>query len=120
MIAAMNEYNKCSAESNCAYEKNFLFSWLTDTLDRRTCLGFYCGDIAKKYLCCALPPYRREKWSQASSGALGCPEGPGTGIGIAFLVLFLFCCFGLCLTGVIAGIIFVIKRRQQAGFEAIY
>jgi len=48
MIAAMNEYNKCSAESNCAYEKNFLFSWLTDTIDRKTCLGFYCGDIAKR------------------------------------------------------------------------
>jgi hypothetical protein len=120
ILSAQNKYRQCMTDNNCAYEKNFLFSFLTDTLDGKTCLGYYCGKIARDYLCCALPAYRREKWSQASSGALGCDSGAGQAVGIVFLVLFLLCLAGCVVAGVIAGIVFVIRRRQQSQYETVY
>lgn len=114
LIGAQNEYRKCMSDNNCPYEKNFLFSFFVDSLDGKTCLGTYCADIAKRYLCCALPNYRRVKWSQASSGVLKCDGEPSSGAGvfIAFLVIFLLCCGVASIIGAGVGIYFFLKNRQ--------
>lgn len=113
--AAMNEYRKCMTVNNCPYEKNYLFSFLIDTIDKKTCLGYYCGEIARKYLCCALPAYRRIKWSQASSGVLNCDAAPSNGgaVAIAFLIIFLLCCGAASLVAIGVGLYFFIKNRQS-------
>lgn len=71
---AMNDYRECMRDNNCPYEKNFVFSFLIDPLDKKTCLGKYCGLLARKYLCCAASLYRRIKFSPSSSGVLKCDE----------------------------------------------
>jgi hypothetical protein len=100
-----------------------MFSFLTDALDRQTCLGYYCADIAREYMCCAFSANRREKWSQASSGVLNCGGG-GSAVGIVFLVLFLLTLLTLVIVGVVVGIVFVIRRRGRAAgstsYESVY
>jgi len=110
----MNEYRQCMTDFNCAYEKNFLFSFFTDALDGKTCLGKNCANIAKKYMCCALPSYNNVKWSQASSDVLNCGGSSGSnGVVIAFFILFFLCCGVGALIGIGIGIYFFIKNRQK-------
>jgi len=95
---------------------------MTDGLDKNTCLGYYCGDIARKYLCCAYIPYRGQKWSQAAAGPLQCGDFASTGgrtAAIIFLVIFILALIGASFTTVGIAVYSVIQGRRSAGYESV-
>lgn len=61
-------------ENNCAVEKNFENSWLSDILDRNSCPGRFCANIVKDYLCCSYREHNANEYSTAYGiyGVLHC------------------------------------------------
>jgi len=112
----LNLYRQCAYDNNCNYEKNFADSWLTDSLDQGTCMGYSCSQIAKEYLCCAYTPFRREKYSPVSSGALKCPQPQqdnALGTLIVLSLLFIVGIIGCITAAIIGSLIFFYKKGDE-------
>jgi hypothetical protein len=114
-IESANEFRKCIADNNCAYERDLFRSWELNVLDRNTCIGRYCGDIVLRTVCCAVKDYVAIKYSDANIGPLNC-YSDNTGLNVVLALLFIF--IGAVIVVGVVAIVFVvvyliIKRRKQ-------
>lgn len=111
-----SEYRDCMLKNNCPYETQFIYSWMIHSLTSDTCMGKSCGDIAKKFLCCALPSMKDDRQSWSDITPLQCPtQGTGTYILIIFLSCFLIFVF---LLFIVSSIYFLLKWKKVNGFSS--
>src|SRR5437660_1482269 len=99
-------------KNNCPFERNFIYSWMTDAISRQTCMGKFCGEIIRKFLCCSFKPSQNEIWSWAETKPLNCEieQNPTRIIVISLLVSFAVCgCVFFCLFSVY----FVYKSKKE-------
>jgi hypothetical protein len=114
-----NQYRDCSRRYNCAYEKNFLFSFLADSLSKDTCLGKNCGYIAKNFLCCAMSPMKADPYSWATSMPLDCVNERNLGATLMISLLIFFSLSAGIAGTVFLAIYFVVRYRHSLQYQDI-
>lgn len=120
LFAALNKWRDCASAHNCPFDSNPEEAFLLDTIEPNTCMGKYCSQISKEYLCCAHEPHRRNKYSQVSVGPLGCDHGSPGGVVVVLLILFAIIAGGVLIL-VSIGLVYYLKfySPEKSKFESL-
>eukprot|EP01080_Neovahlkampfia_damariscottae_P011293 gene11293-4104_t len=86
------EWKGCWRDNNCHYDRNWIFSILTDVFQTDTCMGEACPEIGREYVCCMFRGMDKFSYTNANPIPLQCTD---TTIltSLVLIVLLLVCSF---------------------------
>lgn len=112
-----NRWLECSIKNNCPLDsKNYFNRWLVDVFTPETCMGKYCGNIPKPFLCCSLTKQDFNQFSEYQIGKIQdyCIET--SNVWIVFVIGLIIATF-LSLVLLFIGFFFVSRQNSNSGYN---
>jgi hypothetical protein len=110
------EWMNCWRDNNCHYDKNWVFSILTDVFQTDTCMGEACAEIGREYVCCYFQGFEKAAYSFANPLPLVCTDSSFLTTFVLFVLLMMVSVLLVSLTIVV---LFLYHRKKEESFEKI-